>query len=195
LHGCIEDIENDVRVLFAFTDKAHDFSHTKRVLETSIMLQKQIDTDEEIVQIIALLHDVDDKKLFSAKNGEANARYLLNKHGYPDAMQKQILSGIHEISFSGGCIGSTEEAKIVQDADRLDAIGAIGIARTFTYGGSKSIPIYDANGNCIIDHFYDKLLKLETLMNFDISREMAKKRTACMRCFLEQFFAELSNNT
>jgi uncharacterized protein len=156
----------------------------------------------------ALLHDIPDEKLNdSAEAGKNKLNAFLNSIALPEDAQKAIVEIIDSISFKGGSKTElkTIEAKIVQDADRLDAIGAIGIARTFAYGGKKGQPIYDPSihvreemsieeyrkgKSTSIHHFYEKLLKLKDLLNTDTAKEMAEKRHQTMVDFLEQFYLE-----
>ena len=137
-----------------------------------------------------------------------NLTKFLNSKNYPEEKIRIICNNISQISFKGNdtTIPTTIEGKIVQDADRLDAIGAIGIARTFAYGGSKSRPIYIPNERykenmneeeyynnkgSSINHFYEKLLKLKNLMNTKKAKEIASKRHCYIENFLQEFFDEL----
>jgi len=193
MNSKINELISEVEDIFTTADKAHDFYHTQRVFNISISLLKNIDANHEVTKLVALLHDVDDKKIRKA-NFNSQAKFLLDKYKYPEKTQTSVLLAISEISFSANLPTSSIEAKIVQDADRLDALGAIGVARTFTYGGSKGIPIYDLNNYSSITHFYDKLLKLADTMNFSITKKEADKRTAFLKVFLEQFYNDISND-
>lgn len=182
------------RKIFEGDSGGHDFDHTMRVNRLAMRLAKAEGADLEIVSLAALLHDVDDRKL-SPKTCEnlGNARKFLHSHGVTAEVAERILRIISQVSFSGGKVPDTLEGKCVQDADRLDAMGAIGIARTFAYGGSKGRRIYDPAGEdetTSVQHFYDKLLRLEGLMNTEIGRKLAKDRHVYMEEFLRRFYAE-----
>ena len=173
-----------LKALFDNNAGGHGLDHTLRVCHNAILLaQKESDCNESIVKLAALFHDADDHKLFATENNE-NARAFLADHQIPSEMVDRICTIINEVSFSQnkGRSPLTLEGKIVQDADRLDAIGAIGIARTFAYGGEHGRSIEES-----IQHFYDKLLLLKDLMNTEAARQIAKERHA----FLEQYLQEL----
>lgn len=190
----INDALEYVESLFNNDFSGHDFHHTYRVYQLANYIAKTEICDINKVCIIALLHDVDDYKI-SPKTAttQDNAKLFLKKHNYENNEIAIILKDISNISFSKGVNPSilSIEAKIVQDADRIDAIGAIGIARTFAYGGSHNRPIYDPNNTlCTINHFYEKLLKLESMMNTNKGKSIAKDRTIFLEKFLQQFFKE-----
>jgi uncharacterized protein len=157
----------------------------------------------------ALLHDLDDWKLsISQQEHENKAGHWLKTHGVPSEIIDHILNVIDEVSFKGAGVEtpvSSKESAVVQDADRLDAIGAIGIARTFAYGGYKKRLIYDPvispvvhndfdvyKGNTAptINHFYEKLLLLKDRMNTETAKNIAEKRHKFMAGYLDQFFDE-----
>ena len=190
----IEKAIEFARSVFAGDSGGHDFDHTMRVNRLAMRLAKAEGADLEIVSLAALLHDVDDRKL-SPKTCEnlGNARNFLHSHGVTADAAERILHIISQVSFSGGKVPDTLEGKCVQDADRLDAMGAIGIARTFAYGGSKGRRIYDPAGEdqtTSVQHFYDKLLLLKDRMNTQTGRNLAQDRDAYLRSFLEEFYAE-----
>ncbi|MBR3354635.1 MAG: HD domain-containing protein [Oscillospiraceae bacterium] len=165
----------------------HGADHTFRVYDNAMLLaDKHPECDREIVALSALLHDVDDHKLFNTENN-ANARQFLEEHGISKAKTDEICSTINMVSFSKnrGKRPDTIEGKIVQDADRLDAIGAIGIARTFAFGGERGRPLDDS-----IRHFHDKLLLLKDEMNTDSGRKVAESRHAFLVAFLEEYRME-----
>lgn len=186
----------------------HDFYHVKRVYEIAKTLAIKENADLNIVSLAAILHDVDDRKLSpKTVDNKDNARAFLNKQNVDKQMIERIVSIIDEVSFVGtdSKTPSTIEGKCVQDADRLDAIGAIGIARTFAYGGSHGQEIYNpmikpnlnmdkesyyANKGTTINHFYEKLFKLEELMNTNSAKELAKERTDYMKEFVDRFLKE-----
>lgn len=186
----------------------HDYYHSVRVYNLAASICKEENADLEIVQLASLLHDVDDYKLFGGKIGTySNAEAFLKANGVPDERIKAICGIISTISFKGTDtqVPKSIEGKIVQDADRLDAIGAIGIARVFAYGGSKNRAIhiphekahenmsfeeYSASKGTSINHFYEKLLKLKDLMNTETAKKMAESRHKYMEGFLSEFYAE-----
>ena len=173
----------------------HDFDHTMRVYRMAIRIAEEEKADAEIVALAALLHDVDDRKLSpeTCRNKDRAVAFL-RENGFDGDRISMIVQIISEISFSSGAgRPSTLEGCCVQDADRLDALGAIGIARTFAFGGSRGRRIHDPEGVDITtstQHFYDKLLLLKDLMTTGTGKEMALHRDAYLRTFLEEFYAE-----
>lgn len=187
----------------------HDWYHIERVYNLAKYIAEKENADSFIVEMTALLHDIDDWKF--SKSNDSNTTVtekFLKSIEVDDESFKTIIKIIQTMSYKGGVVDSTQhtiEGKIVQDADRLDAIGAIGIARTFAYGGHKNRPIYDPSikpmdfksldevknaENHTINHFYEKLLKLKDLMNTDTAKEIAKKRHKFMEDFLQEFYSE-----
>ncbi|MBQ6680094.1 MAG: HD domain-containing protein [Lachnospiraceae bacterium] len=182
IHAAIEYISR----LFSDNAGGHDTEHTLRVYRTAMAIaDAESACDREIIALAALLHDADDHKLFYTENNE-NARTFLKNAGIPESRMEQIVETINAVSFSKnqGKVPGTIEAKIVQDADRLDALGAIGIARTFAYGGEHGRPLSDS-----VQHFYDKLLRLKDLMNTEAAKKIAEKRHQ----FLLEFLQELED--
>lgn len=186
-----------VKNFFANESTGHDYYHTMRVFNNATQIAIKEGADLEIVQIASLLHDVDDHKI-SPKTSQNldNARDFMKENGLLGDKIEQICEIIGEISFSknGDKPPKTIEGKCVQDADRLDAIGAIGIARAFAFGGSRGRYLYnpddkDANDSTV-DHFYDKLFKLKTLMNTETAKKMAENRDLFMREYINQFYSE-----
>ena len=191
----------------------HDWFHIERVYNLSRFLANEEKADNFIVEMTALLHDIDDWKFSNGtKTNTTITEEFLNSVNVDKESINKIITIIKTMSFKGGVVNSTQntiEGMIVQDADRLDAIGAIGIARTFAYGGSKNRPIYDPNiapinftsleevknaENHTINHFYEKLLKLKDLMNTDSSKIIAEKRHKFMEDFLKEFYSEWNFN-
>lgn len=191
----------------------HDWFHIERVYKTSLYLADKENANIFVVSLAALLHDIDDWK-FSKDNttNTTNIEAFLDSIDVDKKTIATVCSIIKTLSFKGGVVDSTQttiEGKIVQDADRLDAIGAIGIARTFAYGGNKDRLMYDPSispktfnslsevkdeENHTINHFYEKLLKLKDLMNTDSGRKLALERHEFMKKFLEQFYLEWECN-
>lgn len=183
----ISEASDYVRELFAGNSDGHGADHTMRVYHNAHKIMEIYpEADAFIVSLSALLHDADDHKLFNTENN-LNARLFMEKNDLPPDTIEQICMTINSVSFSKnrGRSPETLEGKIVQDADRLDAIGAIGIARTFAYGGNAGRPLEDS-----IKHFYDKLLLLKNEMNTEAAKDIAQKRHEYMTGFLEEYFDE-----
>jgi uncharacterized protein len=187
----------------------HDWWHIHRVWQTARQLAEGQSVDTLVLELAALLHDLDDWKL-SPQPGDAplRAQAWMQQQGISPAQAEQISAIIRQLSFKGADVPTpmqSLEGEIVQDADRLDAIGAIGIARAFAYGGSKGRPLYDpasppqrhrsfeeykASGSATINHFYEKLLLLKERMNTPAARLLAEERHAFMEEFLARFLQE-----
>ena len=178
-----------VKTLFADRADGHDVAHTLPCLYQCYenRTSRKVLCDLEIVGLSALLHDADDYKLFQTENN-ANARMFLEEIGIPQDQIDQICRVINAVSFSKnrGKHPESLEGKIVQDADRLDAIGAVGIARTFSYGGHKGRPLTDT-----VQHFHDKLLLLKDEMNTETAKQMAESRHQFLITFLKELEKEL----
>ena len=184
----ITDAIEFIEELFANNHGGHDAGHSKRVYYNALMLaDREPQCNRLVVSLAALLHDADDHKIFQTENNQ-NARSFLEKHQVDGMRIEQICKVINGVSFSKnrGIRPDTPEGKIVQDADRLDAMGAIGIARTFAFGGERGRTLEDS-----IQHFYDKLLLLKDEMNTDAGKEIAKLR----HDFMVTFLTELKNDS
>lgn len=199
----IKFLKKEIAAIFSGDYSGHDFQHTIRVTENAKMLHASEGGDLYIIIISALLHDVDDKKISAVtyKNKD-NVRKLLKMIDSDDDTVNSVTEIISSVSFSDGKIPLSIEGKIVQDADRLDAIGAIGIARCFAYGGREKRPIYydrdfrtdmDITCNSGVAHFYSKLLRLESLMNTETAKNLAGDRTEFMLNFLRQLSNEINS--
>ena len=181
--------------IFSRDASGHDFDHTLRVYRMAVRIAEEEGADVQTVALAALLHDADDRKL-SPETCENKNRAVgfLRENGIGEDEIRRIVQIISEISFSAGNGRPyTVEGMCVQDADRLDALGAIGIARTFAFGGSRGRRIHDPDGldnGSSIQHFYDKLLLLKDRMNTDSGKKLAQGRDAYLRGFLEEFYAE-----
>ena len=175
--------------LFRENADGHDIDHSLRVYRSAMRLAAHYpDCDRLTVALAALLHDADDHKLFRTENNE-NARRFLRAQGVDDETADRICAVINAVSFSKnrGKTPATPEGRIVQDADRLDAIGAVGIARTFAFGGRAGRPMDES-----VQHFYDKLLLLKDAMNTPEARALAEARHSYMETFLAELAAERS---
>lgn len=202
----MEKIKEFVKDLLAKEYSGHDYYHCIRVYNNAMLICKDMDCDKQLVSVASLLHDVDDAKLFDSKDYD-NARKILNDLNYEKDFIEKVINIIKDVSFKGkdSVIPSSLEGKIVQDADRLDAIGAIGIARTFAYGGNHNRLIYDPSikpnlnmdynqyknaNNPTINHFYEKLLLLKDMMNLEKSKQIAIHRHKFMEDYLREFYDE-----
>lgn len=174
--------------LFKGNSGGHDAAHTLRVYHNAMRIaEAESGCDQELVALAALLHDADDRKLFRTQNN-ANARSFLTANGVsPDRIEK-ICAVINAVSFSEnrGRVPATLEGRIVQDADRLDAMGAVGIARTFAFGGQHGRPLAES-----VQHFYDKLLHLKDGMQTKTAKTIAAQRHAYLEAFLQELDKEL----
>ena len=185
----IEKAKEYARSLLANNYGGHDYNHTLRVYNNAVAIaQKEQGADLLIVSIAALLHDVDDYKLFNTENYQ-NARTFLESNDVPEEQLYRIIEAIDSVSFSKNKDRrpSTLEGMIVQDADRLDAIGAIGIARTFAFGGEHSRPM-----EATVKHFDEKLFLLKDLMNTETARSIAKDRHEFMESFIKELNQEIN---
>jgi uncharacterized protein len=195
----------------ANAEGGHDWWHIYRVWKTSIEIAKKENADMMVVELAALLHDIADYKFNDGDEtvGPAKAEQFLKSIGADPSQTEHVLLIIKNISFKGGNVEkvfSSIEKDIVQDADRLDAMGAIGIARAFNYGGFRGRALYDPEINPVmnmsketyvnsksptINHFYEKLLLLRDRMNTATGKQLAKNRHEFMIYYLEQFFWEI----
>ncbi|MGV3705809.1 MAG: HD domain-containing protein [Arcticibacter sp.] len=191
-------------------ESGHDWWHTERVWKNARLLLRTEEADQLVVELAALLHDIADSKFHNGDEeiGPQTARNFLQSIGAEENVifhVEQIIRNMSYKSGLGNIAFTSREMEIVQDADRLDAIGAIGIARTFTYGGFKNRILYDPsiepkpsqskeeykNSTApTINHFYEKLLLLKDKMNTPAARRIAAQRHEFMMCYLKQFFAE-----
>ena len=201
---------NYIQAVFSGEGTGHDWWHIFRVKQLALKIAIKEGGNLFRIEMAALLHDLDDWKL-SENSGTLKSKIWLNKLELSENDTEQILTIIEQVSFKGAGVttaASTIEAQIVQDADRLDAMGAIGIARTFAYGGSKNRLIYHPEISPVlhqsfeeykkttaptINHFYEKLLLLKNRLNTATAKEMGEKRHSFMEIYLAQFFAEWNN--
>ena len=199
-----------VKKTLSGAEGGHDWFHIERVWKNAKLIASGEECDWEVVELAALLHDIADSKFHGGDEeiGPRKAREYLTAAGIDSKKANHIVAIIENVSFKGGHNArnhSSIELDIVQDADRLDAIGAIGIARTFNYGGFKNRAIYDPsiapNLNMTkeeykkstaptINHFYEKLLLLKDLMNTESGKRIAEQRHQYMEGFLNQFYNE-----
>jgi len=196
------------REALAHDSSGHDWSHVARVRRVARTIAAAEGADSFICELAALLHDVADYKIAGDEaTGLATVRAWLEAHGSGATTTTRVMEIIATMSFAGGerPAMTTLEGQIVQDADRLDAIGAVGVARAFAFGGAKGRAMYDpeqpprermsaeqyrAQPAPTINHFYEKLLLLKDRLNTNYAREMAERRHQFMLTFLEEFYAE-----
>ncbi len=206
----IQHVKDHVKVVFSADITGHDWYHIERVYNMACYLQEHEGGDRDVVELAALLHDISDHKLNGGKlnDGARVAEIVLRKYHCPDELMQKVCDIIDRVSFKGAQVTDTMETlegKIVQDADRLDSIGAIGIARAFAFGGSKNRPMYQpeighelhsdfetyANAKShTINHFYEKLLLLKSRLHTPTAIHIGEERHAYMEQFLNQFYRE-----
>ncbi|GGC87752.1 phosphohydrolase [Thalassobacillus devorans] len=188
----LKRIESYVKGLFENDVTGHDYFHMKRVAKKARQIAEKEGAHLFVTEAAGWLHDIGDAKLFADSN---QARKMMNDFlmelKVPAEMITDIETAIEDVSFSKGKVPDTLEGRIVQDADRLDAIGAVGIARTFAFGGAKGQLIHDEEqGNTSIQHFYDKLLTLKDKMNTESAKQEALERHEFMEAYLKHFYQE-----
>lgn len=206
----IEKTEARMMEMFATEHTGHDWFHIDRVRRMALVLANEEGADSQVVELAALLHDIDDWKFNGGDidGGPKAARlWLESLEGRPDVIDR-VVKVVEEVTFKGAGVDtptSSIEAAVVQDADRLDALGAIGIGRAFAYGGAnkrqlwnpeeeveyhESFEAYKKNNNSTIAHFHEKLLLLKDRMQTESGKGMAEKRHQFMESFLDQFESE-----
>lgn len=204
----IEKAIEFVKKTFESDFSGHDYFHTMRVFNIANTIAEKEGADQEIVGLSALLHDVDDRKLSPETcENKTRARDFLKENGVDDEKIELICSIIGQVAYMGkdSVVPSTIEGKCVQDADRLDAIGAVGIARAFAYGGNHNRYMhnpeiepklnmtaeeYRQSNSTTINHFYEKLFNLKDMMSTNSAREIAESRDGYMRDFVATFLDE-----
>jgi len=199
-----------VKEELATAEGGHDWFHIERVYKNSLLISKTEEIDLLVVALGALLHDIADSKFYNGDEtvGPKKARQFLTSEGVSEEIILHVINIIENISYKGGNAKQkfhSKELDVVQDADRLDAIGAIGIARAFNYGGFKNRKLYDpeitpnllmspseykASTAPTINHFYEKLLLLKDKMNTQTGKDIAQNRHRYMEGFLKQFKEE-----
>lgn len=206
----LNKIKEYVKEVCKNDSSGHDWWHIERVYNNAKLINKKEKANEFILTIIVLMHDLYDHKFYSGNIAKKLEETLKELQVYEYLQKDDIQNIIHScvnLGFSSNIIDKKElslEGKIAQDADRLDAMGAIAIARVFTYGGKTGRLIYNPNDNepadakeynekgskSSISHFYDKLLKLKDLINTDTAKEIAIERHKFLEIFLKEFFDE-----
>lgn len=206
----IERVAQAARAEMAKQDPAHDWHHIERVRHWALRIAKKEGGNKPIIELAALVHDVGDRKAHESEEaGDRAVLRLLLSCGVPDLFANAVAAIAKRVSFKGFGVPDdmpTLDGRIVQDADRLDAIGAIAIARTFTWGGSKGRPIHDPKiplfwadnaddyyakgGRTSINHFHEKLLHLRDRLHTGTARAEADRRHEFMRAYLDEFERE-----
>ena len=207
--NAIEKCEHLVKDIYLHFDASHDFQHIERVRHNAQMISKEEGLVRlDIIELAVLLHDVSDVK-YSGNEGKAKETAILDQLQLSPTDRQWIVDIIESVSFSGGHEKEalSIEAKIVRDADRLDAIGAVGIARTFAFGGAKGRKLYDWSETArmnmseqeyrlketsSVTHFYEKLLLLKDLMVTETGKKLALQRHEFMLTFIDQLKIETS---
>ena len=211
----IQTIKTLVQSTFAIEATGHDWHHIERVYNTACFLQSKEGGNRSVIELAALLHDISDHKFNGGKLNEGGkiAFQLLIENGCDKNTAEHVRQIVDSVSFKGANVKdevNSLEAKIVQDADRLDAIGAIGIARAFAFGGNRNRPIYEPSStptlhtsfeeyssskSHTINHFYEKLLLLKDRLHTQTAIEIGNERHQFMEDFLNQFYKEWNINT
>lgn len=210
MESLIQRTEAFVREKLPIDATGHDWHHVFRVRRNALSIASAETVDRLVVELAALLHDIADHKFHGgdAAIGPRVARDWLQENGASSATVDHVVQIIERLSFKGAAVTQEPmslEGQIVQDADRLDALGAIGIARAFAYGGHKGRPLYDpaigseqhatfaayqSSAGPTLNHFYEKLLLLKDRMNTETGRRLAEERHAFLEEFLLRFYAE-----
>ena len=203
----VDLIKNEVKDILE-NDPAHDYQHVMRVYRNAEKICHEENVDSKLVLCAALLHDVvsypksDKRSKLSSIESAIKGKKILKKFNFPEHEIKIISDAIEDHSFSRNVMPKTIEGKILQDADRLDALGSIGLARVFATSGSLNRAFYHPDdpfcenrnpddGVWTLDHFFQKLLKIDALMNTKSAKIEARKRTIVMKSFLEQLRKEI----
>lgn len=206
----IQETVSFVKETLQGAEAGHDWFHIERVWRNTLLIAQEEAVDQLVVELGALLHDIADSKFHGGDEtiGPKVTRDYLYSKGIAQEVIDQVVFIVEHISFKGGntiVVARTKELDVVQDADRLDAIGAIGIARTFNYGGYKNRGLYDPeippnlsmtkeeykkSTAPTINHFYEKLLLLKERMNTTTGKKLAEARHDFMEVFLQQFYNE-----
>lgn len=206
----IQEIAEKVKKVFEGEGTGHDWWHIERVRKLAMKIAQSEEVDPVIVELGALLHDLADHKLHgeNVEAGIEKGKKWLNEGGFSEQVCDEVLDIMKHISYKGAEVSDhplSRSGEVVRDADRLDAMGAIGIARTFAYGGNRNRLLYDpaipsekhdsfenykTSSAPTINHFYEKLLLLKDRMHTETGRKLAIARHKYMEEFLEQFYCE-----
>lgn len=195
----LEKVEAYIKQTFLEEGTGHDYFHIERVVINARKIVKKEKADDFLVELAAWVHDIGDYKLHNGVDrSEELITNFLNSLDLDKALIDRVNEIVSQVSFSKGNKPTSIEAEIVQDADRLDAIGAVGIARCFAYGGSVGNVLYNpedsSKDSSSLQHFYDKLFKLKDLMNTNSAKEIAEERHQYMKGFVQQFYREVNKD-
>lgn len=185
-----------IRKTFLDEGTGHDYFHIERVVVNAKKIVKKENANAFLVELAAWVHDVGDYKLHGGiDKSEELIREFLTSIEVDEKTINKVIEIVSQVSFSKGNKPTSIEAKIVQDADRLDAIGAVGIARCFAYGGSTGSVLYNpenkTKNSSSIQHFYDKLFTLKDLINTKTAKVIAEERHQYMENFIQEFYREV----
>jgi len=205
----IEEVKVEIKKQFEGEGTGHDWWHMVRVVNNALTIGREENANLFLVELAAWLHDIGDHKFHKEENAqEILITEILNKIGLEEPLQKEILAIVTSVSYKGANVETIPfslEGRVVQDADRLDAIGAIGIARAFAYGGNKErllfhpeqppvmhndFAAYKNDKGHTVNHFYEKLLLLKDRMQTETGKRIAEERHVYMESFLSQFYKE-----
>ncbi|MCA0983082.1 HD domain-containing protein [Halobacillus yeomjeoni] len=193
----LERVKRYVEQIFNKDATGHDFEHMERVAGWSRKLAKLEGADPDLCELAGWLHDIGDSKLFEApEEAVGELKEILEDLGLSKEGCNEIMVAIDTVAFSKGIQPDSLTGKVVQDADRLDAIGAVGIARTFAYGGANGQSMYkeDPSIPSSYQHFYDKIVKLSSMMNTEAGKKEAEHRHQFLLYYLEEFKREQNCN-
>ncbi|MBO3754552.1 MAG: HD domain-containing protein [Candidatus Brockarchaeota archaeon] len=196
IDNLIESIRKEAEKHYS-DDPSHDWLHAERVCKMCMRICEKEGGDPKVLVAAALLHDVGmryelEQGIEHSEKSVEIAGEILSRIGFPKDKISMVLEAISVHRFRKGVRAVSIESRILQDADRLDAMGAIGVARTFSHGGRRGIPMYSCRGTgSTIDHFYEKLLQLKNSLNTETARRIAEERHAFMEAFLSRFLKEI----
>ena len=211
MNSLIDNTITFVKKELTNTEGGHDWFHIERVYKNTLLIAKKEDVDTLIVSLAALLHDIADPKFYDGDEtiGPNIAREFLFKQNVDSKIIEHVIAIIENISFKNSLESSikftSKELKVVQDADRLDAIGAIGIARCFNYGGFKNRALYNPDiepnlkiskeeykkrNGTTFNHFYEKILLLKNMINTETGKKIAEERHKFVEVFMNEFLSE-----
>lgn len=184
-----------VQTVLAGNNNGHGYDHAHRVVKNVKLICEQVECNSKIAIIAAYVHDLIDRKVAEDIETATNEleQFLINQARLSNYEAAQVIEICQTISYSKGLTLNSIEAKVVQDADRLDALGAVGIARTIEYSSSVRRPVYikgDRSDGTAIGHFYTKLYKLPELMNFEVSKQIAVEKVKFMELFESHYIKE-----
>lgn len=186
----IKKAENYIKTILGAEASGHDFLHFSRVKSLALKIADDYNCDRNLIEVASILHDADDEKIFGNK-GHKHLNEFCRLNNIDSDFKNKIIAIIDFLSLDKKDDSVSIETKIVQDADNLDALGAVGIARMFAFGGANGQVMYDGSSDDSFSHIYQRLFKLPELINTDYAKEEAEKRLKFMQEFIEQFKSEI----